>query len=454
MTLSGWAQDPRRTLTRRCPVAALAVLLAGCATPAMQNLSSALSPTAAPAVSTPAPTPVKRTGATNAPEAQQTAGTSAATVTKADGKQQVLSTYVGDITCSQLVAPFDLSSNVSALAELATSGAMDAVNSWVDAAVSGKSAGAVVASNRHKIPMQVRAAAFRMNWLPMNIEVLYGREMLKRAGEMVSRDSTVGRKLYPAADAAMADILKSVAGQHTYQFEMHIAKSSSENAMALPGGFIVLDAGLLKDAKLQEKAYFAIAHEIGHVLQRHQTRAVQARLIDIMSMRGSIQDMVRSIKSISSNALPLIELAMAGKLQFEQHFSSQELHSDGCAVRLLDKALNNNARLATVLQGFVTNLVKDHPAESKIETPAANRDLPSGLQPAAGRANKLADDLQDIMTRVTRPIDQHPAPKERIDNLQRTLTEVVKRINPGAAAASTGSTKTLMLPVNKDKKSK
>jgi Zn-dependent protease with chaperone function len=421
----------------------VAVLLAGCASPQVQGFTDAISSGLSSGAQKSSLAATPGPDATAEPTEKKTAGSSAATLTKSSGKVEAAATFEGDLTCSTLVAPFEATQNVAALAELVGSSSLNVVGDMVKNVASGGAgaAGASIGPPKHKIPMQVRAAALRMNWLPMNAEVMYGREALKKMDEMVARDSSVGRRLYPLADAMLAELLKSIQEPHAYKFEIFIRPGSGENAGALPGGLLLMDAALLQDPALRDKAYFALAHEIGHVLQRHETRALQARFIDTMSLMGTVQNMVHQIRTVNANPMPLINLALGGKAQFHQHFSSQELHSDGCAVRILDQAWANNQRLGSVLQSYMAGLVRNHPEESKVATPVANRSVPAGLQPLATRVNQASEEVLDIMAKAQSPMDSHPAPKERIDNLKLTMGQVVSRIKPTAAADTKAAVK-------------
>lgn len=413
------------------------LLLAACKTsPINETLTSLTAGAAKGAGSTAAET--------QAPAPPKTAGGSAEVVNVGAHKKIVMSSFEGDITCTRIVAPYDTADNVAALSELATSSAVSSFGSWLDGALSGKplsgSAEGTAATARHNIPFQVRATALRMNWLPMKAELTYGRLLMdKMKDDMVERDSTQGRLVYAVADRLLADVLKGVTDPHSYEFEVFVRAGPGENAMALPGGFLILDAALVKDPKLRNKALFGLAHEVAHVLQRHETRALQARIIDAISLRGTVHDLVKSIRSMRGDPTPLFQLTLQGKVQFEKHFSSQELHSDGCAVRILDKVLDNKTQLAGVLQSFVTELTRANPAAVKLETPAAQRSLPMGLQSTGDKVDRVSNEVKGLFEVVSRPIDRHPAPKERIDNLSKTLSEVSASARAAPKTAATPS---------------
>jgi len=54
-----------------------------------------------------------------------------------------------------------------------------------------------------------------------------------------------------------------------YQYEFYVADDASVNAFAMPGGFIVINSGLLALADNAEQVAGVIAHEIQHVEKRH-----------------------------------------------------------------------------------------------------------------------------------------------------------------------------------------
>ena len=59
-----------------------------------------------------------------------------------------------------------------------------------------------------------------------------------------------------------------------YTFRVHIADSPDVNALAAPGGHIVLFRGLLRQMRTPEELAGVLAHEMQHVLLRHGTRAL------------------------------------------------------------------------------------------------------------------------------------------------------------------------------------
>ena len=59
-----------------------------------------------------------------------------------------------------------------------------------------------------------------------------------------------------------------------YRYRFFVGKDDSVNAFAMPAGYIVVNAGLIKQAKSAEELAGVLAHEIAHVEQRHAVRGI------------------------------------------------------------------------------------------------------------------------------------------------------------------------------------
>jgi predicted Zn-dependent protease len=81
----------------------------------------------------------------------------------------------------------------------------------------------------------------------------------------------------PALGAAMGAIVgRLMAAQPSspYTMRVYVVNRPVVNALAVPGGRVVIFRGLLERAKTPEELAGVLAHELQHVLRRHATRAV------------------------------------------------------------------------------------------------------------------------------------------------------------------------------------
>jgi predicted Zn-dependent protease len=110
----------------------------------------------------------------------------------------------------------------------------------------------------------------------------------RRLGERVMRD--IRREPGYLDDWLVRDYLDSVASRlgvaarQTYlgsgalpEFSLFAIRDAQVNAFSLPGGFIGMNSGLIATTETESELASVIAHEMGHVLQRHIARLLDTR---------------------------------------------------------------------------------------------------------------------------------------------------------------------------------
>ena len=143
-----------------------------------------------------------------------------------------------------------------------------------------------------------------------------------------------------------------------------------------------------------------MAHEIAHVLQRHETRSLQARLTDSID---SLDRLRKLIDGATSNPGSLLVYSNELMSRFVVFSKGQELQADACAVRLLDSAFADKKKLAEVIRTYTKSLPPP-------EAAAASRNQLEVFVENVGKMDKLHD--------------QHPNSVERVANLEKMLAEV------------------------------
>lgn len=121
-----------------------------------------------------------------------------------------------------------------------------------------------------------RALAARMALeLPPSMDEALGRptwEALQHSGERC-RSAEGEAYLKRLAEPLVVQLRDS-----PFQFRFLLASSDDVNAFALPGGFVVVNAGLLREARSGEEIAAVLAHELSHVTLRHSTQRLAASL--------------------------------------------------------------------------------------------------------------------------------------------------------------------------------
>lgn len=111
------------------------------------------------------------------------------------------------------------------------------------------------------------------------------RELGQQIANAIERSITV------IDDAVISDYLNSLAqrlvrnSDAKVPFVVKVLDTDEINAFALPGGFLLVDRGLILAAENEAVLAGAMAHEIAHVAARHATRgATRAQILDALSL--------------------------------------------------------------------------------------------------------------------------------------------------------------------------
>ncbi len=96
-----------------------------------------------------------------------------------------------------------------------------------------------------------------------------------KLGEAVASSLGYPEVTDPAVTKPVQDVLDRVlraAGEQPYTFTLHVVEAPEVNAMAAPGGQVIVFTGLLDKAESPEELAGVLGHEIQHVLGRQSLR--------------------------------------------------------------------------------------------------------------------------------------------------------------------------------------
>jgi predicted Zn-dependent protease len=123
------------------------------------------------------------------------------------------------------------------------------------------------------------------------------------------------------------------------QFEFFVLQDPTVNAFALPGGFIGVHTGLITTARSESELAAVLAHEIGHVTQRHI-----ARLFTQQKQAGIASLAAMALAILAARSSPdLAQAAVAGaqyaSLQTALNFTrDNEREADRVGLQILEKS--------------------------------------------------------------------------------------------------------------------
>ena len=139
------------------------------------------------------------------------------------------------------------------------------------------------------------------------------------------QDTTIGQKYAPEIEKQMSgriqnqtlqDYINSV-GQKivrishnpNWQYQFVAVNDKSVNAVALPGGFIFITKGMLKNLKTEGQLASVLAHEIVHVVARHSSVAMSREIgIDILISAVISEQTGQNVKMVTGLARQIIGL--------------------------------------------------------------------------------------------------------------------------------------------------
>jgi Zn-dependent protease with chaperone function len=180
-----------------------------------------------------------------------------------------------------------------------------------------------------------------------------------------------------------------------YTFRITIVNSGIVNAVAAPGGHIVLFRGLLERTDNAEELAGVLAHELEHVLHRHVTRAIFQQASTGLLMAALVGDVSGVVAYGLQGARTLGDLQMS---------RAAESEADRDGVRLLQDAGVDTAGMITFFEKLstyererggdsLTRYLRSHPTTA--ERIATLREL-AAAAPRAERRLLAADDWNDV----------------------------------------------------------
>src|SRR5262249_20774964 len=125
----------------------------------------------------------------------------------------------------------------------------------------------------------------------------------------------------PHRQALLESIVARLAGalpaESPYKFRVYVVNESPVNALAAPGGYIVVFRGLIDQAKRPEELAGVLAHEMQHVVQRHTTQAIIQHGSTGLLLAALTGDMTGPL------AYGLQSARVLGQLQYSRRAESQ-----------------------------------------------------------------------------------------------------------------------------------
>jgi predicted Zn-dependent protease len=176
--------------------------------------------------------------------------------------------------------------------------------------------------------------------VPVDWEEALGRSVQKQVlsyfgGSGTCRGAAGHRALRKLVDRLGASI------RHRYVFRITVVDSSLVNAAAAPGGYIIIFRGLIDKSDNPEALAGVLAHEIGHVIERHGTE----NIIKVLGLSAILSTMTGNTSGVVGESTAVVTNLIA-----KGYSRDAEREADEIAIRILNSANIKGAGLVSFFQ--------------------------------------------------------------------------------------------------------
>lgn len=228
------------------------------------------------------------------------------------------------------------------------------------AAALGLTVLAVVLFMRFGVPILARQVAFA---LPPAVESSMGRESLAVLDRLMTNPSKLGAERRAELTALFRRVTDASGAPPGCRLEFRAGGAIGANAFALPSGIVIITDGLVELAKHDDEIAAILAHELGHVRQRHVLRHVLHNSVTGLVIATLTGDLV-SITSLAAT-LPTALVDASFSRSFERE-------ADDAAIAWMESAGVPPRRYAEILGRLHAQLVVKHGAAADGSNPVRN----------------------------------------------------------------------------------
>jgi len=127
--------------------------------------------------------------------------------------------------------------------------------------------------------------------------------------------------------AELGDSIARLTSRADLDWHFYIVNSHQVNAFALPGGFVYVNRGLIEHTERLDELAGVLAHEIGHVIQRHSVKQMQSS-----QKIGVVATLACTLTNICESRLGQAAINIVGSAVIARHSRHDELEADSEAV--------------------------------------------------------------------------------------------------------------------------
>lgn len=268
----------------------------------------------------------------------------------------------------------------------------------------------------YAIPAMTNAVADR---IPTEWEEQLGQNYFKALFKEPLKDPDP--KTREALDTISKRLLTAVPDQ-PYHFRVYVHPSNMVNAMALPGGTIVVFQGLINATETPEELAGVLAHEFQHVLKRHSTRNI---------VRSEAIGLFGLIISGNSESMTNVILQAGSVLEHLRYSRELESQADAEGMKMMLATRIDPKGMVRVFEKLeeeqhrqMNELKKDKEKGSKEKKSAKKNSKKKN------KKKKDSDETGITLPEWTKYLSTHPEGKDRVEVLKKLSEPPVQKPKP------------------------
>jgi Peptidase family M48 len=215
-------------------------------------------------------------------------------------------------------------------------------------------------------------------------------------------------------------------------FTFKVVQDDSINALALPGGFVYVNTGILLAADEEAELAGVMAHEIAHVAARHGTEnQSKSTLLNILSIPlifvGGVPGI--ALQQTASLAIPMSMYSFSRGAEEEADYLGMQYmykagYDPGAAITFFEKV----QALETARPGSVSSVFASHPpTEARIEKTKHNIAV---VLPEREQYVLTTSEFADVKERMVAYYNRTPQEEDEEDSGRPTLSVRTQRPSP------------------------
>lgn len=232
------------------------------------------------------------------------------------------------------------------------------------------------------------AAAWLAPRLPAGLEQRIGTEVLRELDSRMFTPSTLPDERRAAIVQRFAGMASAAAPQTSYRLEFrHLDGKRGVNAMALPGGTMIVLDGLVELVRDDDALMGVLAHELGHVAHQHSLRSL-LQAMGVGALAGVVWGDFSSVVANVPLAFGILRYSRAFEREADD-FAIDVLKANGVSTHpLADFFRTLEQRNGPHRKSSVPEFLSTHPAseERRVRLREAGNDDRQSSRAAPGQA--------------------------------------------------------------------